>query len=317
MTSVLAGVDQRTRLAGHNRLELLLFRLTAKQRFGINVFKVQEVIHCPPLTRIPHSHPAVRGIASMRGRTIPVMDLSLAIGCMPLDANASSFVIVTEYNRSVQGFLVEAVDRIVNLKWEEILPPPKGLGDANYMTAVTRVDDELVEIVDVERVLKEVMGDQGVISEGVIDTTSTAEGQHVLVADDSSVARKQIKRVLDEIGVPCTLVENGQEALDRLQAWAAEGKDMARWLAMVISDVEMPQLDGYSLTTAVRKDPQLAALHVMLHTSLSGVFNQTMVERVGANRFIAKFKPDELAVLVQDRLREHAAQFGLKSAPAS
>lgn len=112
--------------AEKNSLELLLFRLAGVQRFGINVFKVQEVFHCPPLTQLPGAHPVVRGIASMRGNTIPVIDLSMAIGGPSLEDIAERFVILTEYNRKIQGFLVGSVDRIVHLSWKEILPPPRG-----------------------------------------------------------------------------------------------------------------------------------------------------------------------------------------------
>ncbi|MCB1726817.1 MAG: purine-binding chemotaxis protein CheW, partial [Gammaproteobacteria bacterium] len=117
MAGVLDGVDMRTKLAGHNRLELLLFRLGGRQRFGINVFKVQEVIQCPPLTVVPQSHPVVLGIANMRGKTIAIMDLAMAIGAPALGDPRDRFVIVTEYNRKVQGFLVDSVDRIVNMNW--------------------------------------------------------------------------------------------------------------------------------------------------------------------------------------------------------
>ncbi len=292
-------------LAGHNRLELLLFRLATPQRFGINVFKVQEVIHCPPLTRIPGSNPVVKGVAKLRGRTITVMDLSQAIGGPPLENHGERFVIVTEYNRRVQGFLVGAVERIVNMNWEEIAPPPQGLADGCYVTAVTQVDDKLVEIIDVEKVLKEVMGDTAVVSDGVIDTTIDRSGQTVLVVDDSSVARNQIRRVLDQLEVESILCNDGSEALQRLRQLADGGEPVGRRVAMVISDVEMPKMDGYTLTANIRKDPDLADLHVVLHTSLSGVFNKAMIERVGADQFLAKYEPDELASLVQERLKEH------------
>lgn len=307
MTGILAGVDQRTRLAGHNRLELLLFRLNGNQRFGINVFKVQEVIHCPPLTKVPHAHHVVRGIANMRGNTIPVLDLSQAIGAGQLQSDESPFVVITEYNRTVQGFLVGSVDRIVNMNWEDILPPPKGVGPGNYMTAVTHVDEEMIEIIDVEKVLKEVMGDRGEVSEGVIEQAEDGKTHHVLVVDDSSVARNQVKRVLDQLGVGCTLATNGLEGYEQLKAWVEEGRDLNSFLSLVISDVEMPRMDGYSLTRAIREDPQLQGIYVILHTSLSGVFNQSMVEQVGADRFIAKYLPDELAELVQTVIKERDA----------
>ena len=148
MAGLLDGIDQRTNLVGENRLELLLFKLGGRQRYGINVFKVQEVIQCPPLTKVVQSNPMVRGIANMRGKTISIMDMAQAIGKRPVQDTANAFVIVTEYNRSIQGFLVEGVERIVNLNWEDIKAPPKGLGKENYMTAVTNVDEQLVEIIE-------------------------------------------------------------------------------------------------------------------------------------------------------------------------
>lgn len=313
MAGLLDGVDLRTQMAGQNRLELLLFRLHTKQLYGINVFKVQEVIRCPTLTRVPGSHAVVRGIANMRGKTLPVMDLSLAIGGPPTAQSDGHFVIITEYNRRVQGFLVGSVDRIVNMNWRDILPPPKGAAGGSYLTAVTQVDDQLVEIIDVEKVLKEVVGGSEEVSPGLIRQADPAVELHVLVADDSVVARNQVKRVLDQLGLKSTLTNDGRAALDQLKQWVAQlGKDrrLSNWLALVISDIEMPKLDGYSLTRMIREDPQLNDLHVILHSSLSGVFNESMVKKVGANHFLAKYEPDSLATMVRDQLREHAAEHG-------
>jgi two-component system chemotaxis response regulator CheV len=313
MAGLLDGVDLRTQMAGQNRLELLLFRLSTNQLYGINVFKVQEVIHCPQLTQVPGSHPVVRGIAKLRGTTVPVMDLSLAIGGVPTQETDGRFVIITEYNKRVQGFLVQAVDRIINMVWEDILPPPKGAAGGSYLTAVTQVDKKLVEIIDVEKVLKEVVGGSEEISAGIIEEGLQVQQHHVLVVDDSVVARKQVKRVLDQMGIESTLKTNGAEALEQLQAWADEEAQRGRvsdWLSLVISDIEMPKLDGYSLTKRIREDPRLKDLHVILHSSLSGVFNESMVKKVGANHFQAKYIPDELAAMVQDQLREYDAEHG-------
>jgi two-component system chemotaxis response regulator CheV len=308
MAGVLDGVDMRTRLAGHNRLELLLFRLGAAQRFGINVFKVQEVIRCPVLNALPQAHPVVLGIAHLRGRSIAVMDLARAIGMPPTADPTDRFVIVTEYNRKVQGFLVDSVERIVNMNWEEILPPPRAGANGSYMTAVAQVDGELVQIVDVEKVLQEVVGGQSGVSEGVIEARSHALPQHVLLVDDSSVARSQVTRVLDQMGLEYTTTSDGRQALEQLEHWLAEGRDVENWLALVISDVEMPRMDGYSLTRAIREHPELRHLHVVLHTSLSGVVNQSMAEKVGANDFLPKWEPDTLAMIVQEHLGQHAAE---------
>lgn len=308
MSGVLASVDMRTQLAGHNRLELLLFRLDTDQLFGINVFKVQEVIQCPPLTQIPDSHRVVSGVANLRGRIVTIMDLGKAIGCSGVANPRDNFVVVTEYNQFVQGFLVGGVDRIVNMNWGEILPPPKGVGNENYLTAVTKVDGGLVEIIDVEKVLAEVIGWDEDVSQNLINEAANRDEERVpmvLVADDSSVARNQIKRTLDQLGVQCVLVKDGREALQQLQSWADDQQSVTldERLFMVISDIEMPEMDGYTFTTEVRKDPRLSHLHILLHTSLSGVFNNAMVEKVGANDFIAKFQPDVLANSVIKRLR--------------
>lgn len=302
MSGVLHSVDQRTQLAGHNRMELLLFKLQGKQRYGINVFKVQEVIQCPALTRVPQSHYVIRGIANMRGKTIPVMDLSLAIGGDPIENPQASYIIITEYNRSIQGFLVNVVDRIINMNWGDIMPPPSGMGGDNYLTAVTRVDNELVEIIDVEKVLSEVIGGAQEVSEDVLASLAKPDQDnkpHVLVADDSAVARNQVKRTLEQVGLECTVVNDGAQALAKLREWASEGP-LSDKVTLMVSDIEMPEMDGYTLTTAIRNDPALKDLYIILHTSLSGVFNNAMIQKVGANEFIPKFKPDELARTVME-----------------
>ncbi len=298
MAGVLDSVDSRTQLAGTNRLELLLFRLQGKQMYGINVFKVQEVIRCPKLTHIPKANNKVVGVAHLRNRTIPVMDLGLAISNEPIQDRKNSFVIVTEYNRYIQGFMVAAVDRITNMNWKDILPPPKGSGTASYLTAVTHVDNEMIEIIDVERVFADIMGVSEEISEDVLSGAADftdEKPKHVMVVDDSSVARNQVKRVLQKVGIECTLANDGQEGYEALEKMVEDGSPLSDKIALVISDIEMPRMDGYTLTTKIRKDPRMQDIYVMLHTSLSGVFNNSMVEKVGANHFVPKFKPNELA----------------------
>ena len=304
MAGILDSVNQRTQLVGQNRLELLLFRLDSSQLYGINVFKVKEVLQCPKLTIMPKSSPVVRGVANIRGGTIPILDLSMATGRRGLDDLKNSFVIITEYNSKIQGFLVQSVERIVNMNWEEIHPPPKGTGREHYLTAVTRVDKQLVEIIDVEKILAEVSPTNEAISEGVIDvaTQSRAVSKRVLICDDSSVARKQVVRCLETVGVEVVALNDGREAYNYLLNMVQEGKSPERELLMLISDIEMPEMDGYTLTAEIRYDPRMQKLHIILHTSLSGVFNQAMVKKVGADDFLAKFKPDELAARVIDRI---------------
>jgi len=302
MAGVLDTVDQRTRLAGENRLELLLFHLRGRQQFGINVFKIKEVIQCPPLTQLPEAHSVVRGVANMRGMTIPILDLGMAIGRRPLDNLEESYVIVSEFNRKVQGFLVRCVDRIINLNWEEIHPPPVSAGKNTYLTAVTRVDDSMIEIIDVEKVLSEVVGDTILVSSDVIGKRDTDKRQHkVLVADDSRVARKQIVKTLEQLGIEYITANDGAEAY-KILCELAEAGPIDEQIDMLISDVEMPEMDGYTLSKSIRENPSLNGLYVILHTSLSGGFNESMVKNVGADKFISKFSADDLANTVLEHL---------------
>ncbi|NOQ93848.1 MAG: response regulator [Methylophaga sp.] len=307
MPSMMDGVDQRTQLVGQNRLEMLLFRLGTKQKFGINVFKVKEAIPCPKLTKIPNSHPVVRGVAHLRGETISIFDLAMGIGGRPIEDLSKSFVIITEYNRSVQGFLVSNIERIVNTTWADILPPPSATGRNNYMTAITRIDDEIIEIIDVEKVMSEVVGADEAVSSDLVENYASQNAEfrpHILVADDSSVARNQVKRTMEQVGIDTTIVRDGKEALDQLKAWADEGIDVKNHIAMLVSDIEMPEMDGYTLTIEIRKDPRLQDIKILLHSSMSGTFNNNMVEKVGADKFIPKFSPDDLANTVQELLEE-------------
>ncbi len=307
MASMIEGVDQRTQLVGHNRLELLLFKLGTTQTFGINVFKVREAIPCPVLTKLPFSHPVIRGAARIRGQAISIFDLSLGIGGQPVNDLTKAFVIITEYNRSVQGFLVSNIERIVNTSWADILPPPSALGNDSYMTAFTKLDDEVIEIIDVEKVISEVVGADERVSDNLVDnfTSQNADYRpHILVADDSSVARNQIKRTMEQLGIDTTITRDGKEALQQLQIWADDDIDVKQHIAMLISDIEMPEMDGYTLTSEIRKDPRLQDIKILLHSSMSGDFNNTMVDIVGADKFIPKFSPDDLAITVQALIEE-------------
>ncbi|MGI0116884.1 chemotaxis protein CheV [Zooshikella sp. RANM57] len=305
MAGVLDSVNQRTQLVGQNRLELLLFRLNGGQLYGINVFKVKEVLQCPKMTIMPKSSPIVRGVANIRGGTIPILDMNMATGRSALDDVENCFVIITEYNMKVQGFLVRMVDRIVNMNWEEIHPPPKGTGRDHYLTAVTKVDDKLVEIIDVEKILAEVSPMNEELSEDVVrhEPTDDLANKKILIVDDSAIARKQVQRCIESLGIEVVAKNDGREALEYLMELIEHGVSPKDELLMIVSDIEMPEMDGYTLTSAIRNDPRINDMHIVLHTSLSGVFNKAMVEKVGANDFIAKFNPDLLAGAVMERIQ--------------
>lgn len=314
MSGVLNSVDQRTKLVGENRLELLLFSLNSRQLFAINVFKVKEVIKVPPMTKLPGSHHNIRGVATLRGEAVPVIDLRQAIGFPPsrLD-EVEENLIITEYNRTTQGFLVGQVKNIVNTAWTEIQPPPKTSGRDNFLTAITHIQEgeqhHIVEIIDVEKVLADIVDYDVTISEGVLDEQLVPNlvGRKVLIADDSSTARNQIKDTLSQLGIEIIACEDGMQALNLLKSWCDEGRNPVDELLLMITDAEMPEMDGYKLTHEVRSDPRMAELYITLNTSLSGAFNKAMVKKVGCNQFISKFQPDLLVKVVQDRMRELGA----------
>ena len=308
MSQLLANVDSRTKLVGENRLELLMFRLNGRQTFALNVFKIQEVTQVPALVQLPGSHPVIRGVIYLRDKAISVIDLSAAIGRRPLADLSQSNLIVTEYNQSVQAFLVGAVDRIVNLNWESILPPPKGAGTHHYLTAITQLDDKIIEILDVERVLSDIVPYDTSVSAEVLDVDLADRARQaklkVLLVEDSLTAMTQAKETLANVGVEAIAVQDGLKALTLLQRWVRNGENPLAKILMVITDAEMPEMDGYRLTHEIRNNPALKDLYVLLHTSLSGSFNKAMVEKVGCNNFLSKFEPDKLAVIVQEQARK-------------
>ncbi|MDR9467096.1 chemotaxis protein CheV [Marinospirillum sp.] len=308
MAGVLDSVDSRTRLVGANRLELLMFKLHSNQLFAINVFKVQEVLRLPKLTSLPGHHPHVVGVAHLRGQAVSVINLAQAVGMPPLEPTPESNLIVTEYNSTVQAFLVGSVERIVNLNWEDIMPPPRTSGRQHYLTAITRMEDRIIEIIDVEKVLAEINPysialDPSQLEEEIVNA---AQGMEILMVDDSPTAITQVRQTLEPLGIILHTATNGKKGLQQLQAWADAGEDVPNKLLMLITDAEMPEMDGYSLTTAVREDKRLSDTFVVLHTSMSGNFNKAMVQKVGCDDFLSKFQPKLLAELVERRVREKA-----------
>jgi two-component system chemotaxis response regulator CheV len=310
MNGILASVDQRTQLVGENRLELLLFKLGTRHAFAINVFKVKEVITMPALNQMPGSHTHLKGVMNYRGAVIPVIDLRAAITMAHSEDYHPGNVIITEYNRSVQGFLIGQILSIVNTSWSDIQPPPTAVGKNNYLTAITQIEiqgkPELVEIIDVEKVLAEIVIYDTNISEKLLvdELMPNLKGCSVLVVDDSATARWQIRQTLVKLGIIVIEEKNGKAALNLLKSWADADEVVTDKILMMFTDAEMPEMDGYRLTAEVRQDARMKDLFIALNTSLSGSFNQAMVDKVGCNRFISKFQPDLLVEVVLQRMGE-------------
>ncbi len=297
----MTGSSLESNRAAGTRLELLLFRLNGSQLFGINVFKVQEVIPYQELTKLPGSSPLVNGVATLRGITMSVIDLSRAVGGPAMKNPKNGIIIITEYNRSVHGFLIHSVDRIVYTQWENVQAPPDAIGNRSFTTAITTVDDQMIEIIDVERVLDNIVHASTDVSD---DMTSQArqDSHKVLIIDDSMVARKQIERALEQVNIECVTATDGTDAIQILEQLTAEGHDMQHYFSMIISDIEMPNMDGYMLTTELRKRADFQHIYILLHSSISGEFNADMVQKTGANQFIQKYCPDELVEAVMKHL---------------
>ncbi|WP_243039273.1 chemotaxis protein [Dyella sedimenti] len=302
-------VEQQTRLAGHNRVAMLLFRMGDEQLFGINVFKVREVMRRPPLERMPGAHALVAGSCDYRGTTIPVIDLAVALGYPSLRDVPSAHLMVTEFNRTMQGFLVAEPQRLVHCDGASLEAPAPALGFGSRVNAVTRVDGALVAVVDVEQVLASLNATPTELSAPMQRQARVHDLQprRVMVVDDSLVARNQLVNLFRQMDVECIVAQDGEEALERLKslAKAPEGEGVT----LVVSDIEMPRMDGYALTRAIRETPELRRLKVVLHSSISGIFNEAMVREVNADRFVAKFQPDLLAQTVLELMPEHFDKF--------
>jgi len=321
MSELLRNIDERTKLAGTNKLEILMFTLGVDSRsgrceiFGINVFKVREVMRIPPITRAPEMPNAVEGMVSLRGILVPVIDLAKYTGVQT--ERKPEIMIVTEYNGHTQGFLVEAVDTILRLDWSSMKVPPDMLNNqmGGLVTAVTELaDGRLVMMMDVEKVLAEtghVNDDIALKSVKPIDVPDRT----VFFADDSSVARKQISGTLEAMGVNQLSAINGRQAWEELLKIAnhadASGALVKDFVQVILTDVEMPEMDGYMLTRKVKADKRFAGIPVLMHSSLSSTSNQQLGKAVGVDEYVPKFEPQKLAQTLERLLT------GKKIAPYS
>ena len=316
MSNFINSVDERTQLAGANRLEVLLFSLGFDQNtqreevFGLNVFKIREVIQVPAITRAPDMPTGVKGMVSLRGSMIPVIDL--AHFCNMQVNEPPTKLIVTEYNRTTQGLLVSSVEQILRMEWNDIKVPPPMMANrmGGLVTAVTELKDgRIAMVLDVEKILADtanLLGDpsvyEGIENKGLQGT--------VLFADDSAVARKQISDTLDHMGLNYLSAKNGEEAWEKLKELATRAEashtPLSEMLQAIITDVEMPGMDGYVLTKKIKADSRFAGIPVVMHSSLSADANMKLGRQVGADAYLAKFDAVELANLLEPLMHTRA-----------
>lgn len=317
MSTSQQDIEQRVRLAGNNMFELLLFRLgespTSPQRelYGINVFKIREILAMPTITAIAGSPPEILGVADIRGQILPVIDLPRITGCTP--RNGHKILLVTEFARTTQGFAVEEVEEIVRLEWNQVLSAESCSGGST-VTSFARLDgnvdgSRLAQVLDVEQILRDVMPTAAQeITESSVGRLQLKPGAKVLAADDSGVARSLIEQSLAAMGVPYVMTKTGQEAwtvLEAAQRKALEGgTDVTDDIALVLTDLEMPEMDGFTLTRRIKSAVGLQAIPVVIHSSLSGSANEEHVRRVGANAYVSKFVAEELATVMREAMRK-------------
>jgi two-component system chemotaxis response regulator CheV len=306
-------IDERTRLAGTNKFELLLFRLGdspqsgERELYGINVFKVREVLVMPKITALANSHEHVMGVANIRGQIIPVIDLAAVVGCKP--AKGHTILMVTEFARTVQAFAVEDVREIVRLEWDQVIPA-EGSHAGALVTGIARLDagnpdTRLAQVLDVEQVLRDVtpQAKEELDKEVIGDALVLPHGSKVLVADDSFVARSVIELGLKAMGVEFVMTKTGKEAWDYLQALAdqvkTDGGRLKDKISVVLTDLEMPEMDGFTLTRLIKQDVRFKGVPVVIHSSLTGITNENHAKGVGADGYVGKFSPRELAATLR------------------
>jgi len=304
--SLLESVDGRTKLAGSNRMEILLFSLGTHETFGINVFKVREVSKTPTITKAPNMPAGVEGLISLRGNVIPVLSLARTMGLVDAPVGLGEAMMVTEYSKRTLGFLVHAVDRIIRVDWEKVRAPDSVVAGTsnNFITAITELaDGKLVSILDVEQILANTFGDAPV---GDMERLDPQTEYNVFFVDDSTVARKKIAEVLDKLGIKHKHAVNGLEAWTRLSGMAAHAqqaqRDLYEEVQLILVDAEMPEMDGYVLTKHIKSDARFNGIPVVMHSSLSSEANRAMGKSVGVDAYVAKFDAGILAETVRPLL---------------
>jgi two-component system chemotaxis response regulator CheV len=275
---------------------LLLFRLKNGRQFALGTLKIQELVPYKTVTPMINSEPGVKGILTIRNQTIAVIDMAEVIGLGPIsDSELShSFIVVTDCQRKVVGFIVSQIEKIVETNWREIKQPDKRLGTGVFITGTVEVEDEFIQLIDVELLLNKILPpDPRAVIAAVTDfQREQLKPMNILVVDDSLTARRQLTDVLELLNVPFNVTDNGQKALVYMREQASNKHPVN----LLVSDIEMPGLDGYELTFEVRNSPDLAAAYVILHTSLSSAISVGQAQQVGANEALTKFDAKELVV---------------------
>jgi len=275
---------------------LLIFQLNSTQLFGLNVLKIKEIITYSSLNQLPDSHPALAGVTELRGVTLPVIDLGMAMRISRIDVTSEEApsIVIIECNGKTQGFLVRKVENIIAIKWNDIKAVPKASGIDHFATGVIQHNDKLVTLVDVEKVMHETTDVADDLPTELLtkEQLTKVKGRKILVVDDSLIARKKIASTLEALGIEFQLTDGANDALGLLG-------ESSITFDMIISDIEMPQVNGYEFARKVRElANNHANTYTLLHTSLPVDDNSKDFQHSKADALLTKFVPQALAQAV-------------------
>lgn len=301
--------------SGTNELEVLVFHIDA-QRYGVNVAKVREVIKPLDITSLPHTHAAVLGVFQLRNTVIPAINLKRCLGKEP-SVPPESKIIIMEFNDTRMGFLVDSVEQIYRVSWQDVasIPDLEGVNDAP-LTSIAHIGDNIILMLDFEKLVFDIGGvDLFERNARNIVGNVARNDRRLLLAEDSHIMRKLIKDNLHKAGYSnVTVCTDGQEAWDTLQQSVIQDGQCP--FDLIITDIEMPRIDGLYLTRRIREHPGLKDLPVVIFSSLVSADNQKKCESVGADAQITKPQLAKLVDLVDGLIAKSAKDTAAPS-PAS
>lgn len=289
--------------SGTNELEIVEFEV-ANNKFGINVIKVKEIIQPIPVTFIPHAHPHVEGIIQLRGEVLPVVDMLKVLGIPTENRNPQQKYIVAEFNKQRVVFHVDNVTQIHRISWDQIEKPSDMYqGGTSQVIGVIKQNDEMILLLDFEKIMVDINPDSSISVESIkkLGKRDRIE-KKVVIAEDSPLLRKLLFDTMNEAGyVNTEFFENGRDAYDYLEALVKADKEIEKHVQMVVTDIEMPQMDGHHLTKKIKSHPDLQKLPVIIFSSLITDDLRHKGEQVGAEDQISKPEIAEL-ILRMDKL---------------
>ena len=289
--------------SGTNELEIVEFEV-ANNKFGINVIKVKEIIQPIPVTFIPHVHPHVEGIIQLRGEVLPVVDMLKVLGIPTENRNPQQKYIVAEFNKQRVVFHVDNVTQIHRISWDQIEKPSDMYqGGTSQVIGVIKRNEEMILLLDFEKIMVDINPESSISVESVKKLGKRERSEKkVVIAEDSPLLRKLLFDTMNEAGyVNTEFFENGRDAYEYLEALAKADKDIEKHVQMVVTDIEMPQMDGHHLTKKIKTHPDLQKLPVIIFSSLITDDLRHKGDQVGAEDQISKPEITEL-ILRMDKL---------------